>query len=490
MKAFIEKQLLNNSGGLNTGRMREEWFLKNNFQSEYNKINDLTDFLDDAVPLGIRVNLILSNVTSAPTCLTCGKKLRVTRSKFTKFCPGKCPQLHSSTQEKIRRTNLQKYGTTTPLNVFREQFCRDNNVTNVSQMSSIQEKKKSNALKKYGVFHQQQHLGKDSITKLNDKEYLTNHSISEIMSDTGVSQSHLSKLLIKNGLRDGFRSNNERDLVSYIKSIYDGEIICSDRSLIKPLELDIYIPEFKLAIEHNGVYWHQEQFKGKKSHLEKTLLCQAKEIELLHIFESEMYTNQALIWQSIIKSKMQLSHRIHGRKCTVREITNEESSMFLTKNHLQGNINAAVKIGLEFDSELVSVMTFGRNRHKKDSNQWELYRLSSKIDHTIVGGASKMFKYFVRNFNPTEIITFADRRYSVGNVYEKLGFEFECYTRPSFYYVFGIELRNRIRYQKHKLKKLLKTFDPKLTEHENMLQNGIDRIWDCGCAKFGWRSDS
>jgi hypothetical protein len=130
-------------------------------------------------------------------------------------------------------------------------------------------------------------------------------------------------------------------------------------------------------------------------------------------------------------------------------------------------------------------MTFGKCRFDK-KHEWELLRFCNKLGYHIPGGASKLLKYFERNYNPKSLVSYADRRWSQGKVYEKLGFTFSHASKPDYWYFCNhdISLKSRIKFQKHKLKELLKTFDETKTEVENMKDNGYNRIFDCGNLVF------
>jgi hypothetical protein len=132
-------------------------------------------------------------------------------------------------------------------------------------------------------------------------------------------------------------------------------------------------------------------------------------------------------------------------------------------------------------------MTFGKNRFKKNSNEFELVRFCNKLNTNVVGGASKLFKHFLKNYNEEckDIISFSDRRFFNGSLYSMLGFDFESYTSPSYIYWKDNRILNRMSCQKHKLHKLLDNFNPELSEYENMKMNGYRRVWDCGNTK--WR---
>ena len=70
-----------------------------------------------------------------------------------------------------------------------------------------------------------------------------------------------------------------------------------------------------------------------------------------------------------------------------------------------------------------------------DGKQWELSRFCSLCNYQILGGASKLLKYFKENYqNEIPIISYADRRWSIGDLYKALGFEFVHYSSPSYWY--------------------------------------------------------
>jgi hypothetical protein len=275
--------------------------------------------------------------------------------------------------------------------------------------------------------------------------------------------------------------------VEICKFITDHNILYkqASRSMLSGKELDIYIPSHNIAIEFDGIYWHSEGMgKNRSYHLNKTKECSTKNIQLLHIFENEwVHHIKREIWKSIILNKLGIcSRKIFARKCTINEVDNKTASQFLLNNHLQGHTPSSMNIGLYYENELVSLMTFGKSRYNK-SYQYELIRFCNRLNIVVVGGASKIFKYFIRNYNPESVISYADMRYSNGIVYEKLGFNKLKSSTPNYFYFKkneALKLMSRVQFQKHKLKDKLETFDPELTEYQNMLNNGYDRIWDCG----------
>jgi very-short-patch-repair endonuclease len=261
----------------------------------------------------------------------------------------------------------------------------------------------------------------------------------------------------------------------------------NNRKIINPYELDIYIPELKLAFEFNGLYWHNELNKENNYHLNKTEMCENKGIQLIHIWEDDWLYKKNIV-KSIIFNKLGKSNKIYARKCKIKEvIDNKLIREFLEKNHIQGFIGSKIKIGLYYNDELVSLMTFGNRRiamGKKTTNQdeYELLRFCNKLNTNVIGGASKLFKYFINNYKPQEITTYADRSFSQGKLYETLGFNFIGKTEPNYYYIIDGIRHYRFNFRKDKLIK--EGFDPNKTEHEIMLNRKIYRIYDSGNLKY------
>jgi len=214
------------------------------------------------------------------------------------------------------------------------------------------------------------------------------------------------------------------------------------------------------------------------------------DIQLLHIFEDE-WINKKKIVKSIIGSKLGIVDcKIYGRKTEVREINdNKLIRDFLEINHLQGFVGSKIKIGLFYDDELVSLMTFGKkriamgNKIRKDG-EYEMLRFCNKLNTTVIGGASKLLKYFVKTYHPKSILTFADRRYSNGELYKKLGFEFIENTRPNYWYFKTHELIRHYRFNFRKNVLVKEGYDSNKTESEIMRERGYLRIYDCGNMKF------
>lgn len=289
---------------------------------------------------------------------------------------------------------------------------------------------------------------------------------------------------IKNGCFDCHRyindSNLEKDIFNYIQSIYNGNIIRGDREILSGKEIDILIKELNLGIEVHGLWWHSENFAGRYKHRDKTNVSLLKDIHLIQIYENEWNEKQEIV-KSILCNKLNINKRVYARCTEVRSISKKEASVFLSDNHLQSSGIVSIAYGLFYNDILVACMTFSKSRFNNNYD-WEMVRYCSLTFINIVGGASKLLATFKREHTGS-IITYADRRYSNGNLYNKIGFTLDGITKPGYVYLKGNKAYSRINFQKHKLKNM-PHYDDSLSEYEIMLLNGYDRIWDSGNLRF------
>ena len=199
-----------------------------------------------------------------------------------------------------------------------------------------------------------------------------------------------------------------------------------------------------------------------------------KGYQLFNIFDFDNIE----IWKSMISNKLNLNRKIYARKCTIKELQYKDVKDFLNENHLQGSCATKINLGLFYENELVEVMTFMKPRFNSNYN-YELIRLCSKKFTNVVGGASKLFKYFREHFKGS-VISYANRRFSNGKIYEVLGFKLLRTTEPNYFYCKKGKVYSRYQLQKHKLKNILEVFDDNKSETQNLEDNGFLKIYDCG----------
>lgn len=263
-----------------------------------------------------------------------------------------------------------------------------------------------------------------------------------------------------------------------------------NRNIIKPQELDIYIPEKKIGIEYDGLIWHSEKYgKDNNYHLNKTIRCEQHGIRLFHIFEDEWLEHE-----NIVKSKLKHSlgcdvdlPKIYARKCVIKIIKSIIAKPFFESNHIQGFVGSSVYLGCYYEDKLIGAMSFKRER--KYSNNWELTRFATDINYICCGVGGKLFNYFVKNYKPLEIKSFADRRWTSSlstSVYDKLGFVKKEILKPDYSYVSDGKRLHKFSCRKSNLLKKYanKGLTEEMTESGMAKKIGLYRIWNCGLIKY------
>jgi hypothetical protein len=391
--------------------------------------------------------------------------------------------------EKAKKTKLHRYGNENYNNI--EKIKETISFFTEEDWKKISENRKLTSIDKYGEDNISKNESFRSVFKIcKDENYIKYLSKSEslfycenghnfiISTDNHFhrSKSNLPLCTICYPIGDKI-SIREKEIYEFIKSIYKGEIIQSHRD---DLEIDIYLPHLKLGFEFNGLYWHSEEFKDKWYHLNKTNHFKERGIRIIHIWEDDWLFREDII-KSQIKNWLGLNNiKISARKCVIREIDNAKIfRKFLDSNHIQGYSHSVIKLGLFYNGELVSLMTFEQSegRERMPENEWNLSRFCNKLNTSVIGGASKLLIYFIKTYKPSRIISYADKDWSTGYLYEKLGFKNIKESRPDYKYIIDNRRVNKSRYRKSKL-------NTTLSESKEMKFRNIQKIWDCGKIKF------
>lgn len=237
--------------------------------------------------------------------------------------------------------------------------------------------------------------------------------------------------------------------------------------------IDIYSANLKFGIEFNGNYWHSNLFKTSQYHQEKSLFVQKQGIKLFHIWEWEWNQHKEII-QSIIQSKLGIfNKKIGASKCKIKELDYKTYAVFCNENHLQGECGAKVKLGLFYKDELIQIMSFGAPRFTYNY-QWEILRECSKLGYCIMGGKEKLWKYFIKNYSPSSVISYCDFSKFTGESYLKLGFKKERLNKPGFWWYNHItgEVIWRNPYK-----------------HNELKNKEYEKLYDCGQLVFIWNKD-
>lgn len=283
-------------------------------------------------------------------------------------------------------------------------------------------------------------------------------------------------------------SKGELQVADFIKSVYNGEVVQSDRAFLSGKELDITIPNLNFAVEYNGNYWHSIPIKERSYHRTKSELAKEVGIHLFHIWEDQWSNVQKqLIWKSILKQKLQVtSNSIYARKTTVVKL-GKTPTEFLNKHHLQGAVTASYSYALMYEDKIVSVMTFSAIVNGVS----ELTRFVSKRGLRVQGGFSKLLSAFRKEFPDVDITSFSANDYSDGGVYRNNGF-LELNKLPEDYFYVHQVGSSFIRYHKFSMRKkkliskfgLPEDYHSKYTEKQLAEKVGLLTCYDSGKIKW------
>ena len=294
------------------------------------------------------------------------------------------------------------------------------------------------------------------------------------------------------------QSSPELEIKDIINTMYNGRCIENSRSIIPPLELDLYYPEKNIAIEFNSNYWHDENHKPKNYHFNKFKLCKDKNIRLVSIYESDWFNKRDNII-NLLKNIFIESKIIYARNCTISKLDYKTKSEFINEYHFYGDSNqGTISYGLYYNNELVSVMSFGKlrgqNKLHNNKDHYELVRFVTKCNIRIIGGASKLFKKFISEYQPVYIICYSDNDFFTGETYNKLGFKLKSLGKSIDYqWVKGTKALSRYECMTNKLlEKYDKYRNINITgsiEDYVMHDLGYNKLYRCGNSIWEYKQE-
>lgn len=400
-------------------------------------------------------------------------------------------------KDKIKATSLERYGVDNPSksDIIKNRIVESNRknlgVDYPMQSRDVLDKSRVTSLQKYGTeYPNQSDIVKQHIRESNMEKYGVEHP----------AQSDMIK-------RQTIITNRERYGVDYTCLIYQGKLVGNDstynRSFAKLLDnnsisyereflLQKYSYDFKVGnilIEINPTATHNTHFSpygkcriGKTYHKDKSKLAYDNGYYVIHIFD----------WDDIDKILYLLKDRdtVYARKCTVREVDYRVTNEYLSTYHLQGTCKGQnIRLGLYCNNQLVSLMTFGVARYNK-KYEYELLRYCAS--HNVVGGAEKLFKYFVDNYKPNSIVSYCDTSKFSGKVYDLLGFKYVKTNSPRKHWYSKKEKRHITDglLLSQGYDRLFKENHGKGTSNEELiLARGYLPVYDCGQATYIWENN-
>lgn len=404
-------------------------------------------------------------------CPVCHKKCAFNGHKacYHTYCSLKCRSNSELTKQKTEKTCLERYG-----------------VKYIQQVDSIKERRLKTCKERYGDDYNHRSKAKETERKhYNGKVYFQTNEYKQFMKDnresinnkirntvynktgtTWITQTDEFKqkrinAMNKNGT--AFTSNGEKEIIQFVKFLGFNPIKYIVGQHDTRFEIDCYIPELKIGIEYNGVYYHSKNGRNHKPnnyHYKKQLEAIKQGIDLIQVWEDQWLHKQELI-KSILKTRLRKNKNIiYARKCVIKEIDNATYNTFCNQYHIQGTRKASIKLGLYYMDKLVQVASFnkpqnlGKARIQNDKYDYEFVRGCSLPDTNVIGGVSRLFKHFIKLYNPNSILSYVDWNLFNGKSYKECGFVLEGYTGPDLFFITNNSLnripRNPFKHKEHK----------------------------------------
>lgn len=272
-------------------------------------------------------------------------------------------------------------------------------------------------------------------------------------------------------------SKGQIEVFEFVRSLCPDAVI-SDRKLIAPKEVDVYVPSKKLAIEYHGLFWHSDQVIKDEAYTQNKLeLCREKGVSLFVVFEDEWRDRQAIV-KSMIRHRLGLTtNRIHARMCDVRELPVKVANEFLEHAHLEGGCRAKVAFGLFHAGVLVGCMTLRRPFHRKYAGCLEVARSALAPNTSVPGWLGRLTKRALLYCNERGIsdglMTYVDARLGGGTPsYASAGWKVVSNTRsPRFWWTDFYDRFNRFKFRADKSRNL--------SQREVAEMNGVSKLFGC-----------
>lgn len=456
-----------------------------------NLLKEFTIFLDENYanpPIQQRYWHIIKDTKEVPRCI-CGDTLNfngINKGGYRISCSKKeCKAIA------MKKTNMTKYGTLSVMNVLEIKDKRKNTIKKkygVDEIFQLESTKKSKDIKvkERKIEYLNDAIGINKYNILDEKniEYFCDKCQKTTISHIQSVYNKRYDLCLYCNPKNSNTSSYENIIADWLKEL-GIKYVQNDKKVLDGLEIDLFLPDYNLGIEFNGIYWHSSKFKNSNYHKNKFDIAKSKNVNLIQIWEDMWHKKEDVI-KSIIQSKLNINTKnIYARKTIVKEISIKEAKEFCETNHLHGYVNSTIKIGLFYEDKLVSVMTFGKRSIGKNKNlATEILRYCTLLDYRITGGASKLLKFYLRrNPNTQEVVSFSYNDLGINSTYKKLNFEEISVSYGYFYFKDGYR-QHRYNFQKRKLVDKYGEDSKDLTEFQIMEKLDYLRCYDSGSTKW------
>lgn len=523
-------------------QMLSRGFQYRNAKTQYPEFCDYLQQKYPGVSFGEQLYMHIHGLSCPPTCKCCGGPVSF-RNRiygYSEYCSAKCVSI--ATKQKRKETCLERYGKLGGINSekFKQTCLKKYGVENPFQSETVKDKIKRSLLEKYGVEFAQQsekiqqtkkenclikygvdHPGKTIEVRKKISDALRSYEISSNLDIVGYDGEYQirqcpnpncnkcsEKVYITTGQIDSARKKYNIEPCTNILPIKENpsqpshtmlfirEILKNhnikfeeheNRKILEGQGIDIYIPDYKLGIECNGVYWHSDKIKHRQYHVDKYKKACDAGIRLIQVWDDQRIRHPRIVG-SLILSKLGIyKEKIGARKCSVKQIDGRTANEFYNANHIQGQTRSSIHYGLYHTERLVACMSFSKRSKLsggKNDDSWELTRFCSLLNTQVIGGAGKLLKYFINHYHPQKIISFSSNDISDGGLYKKLGFTTDGKVTGSYWY---IDQKTHIRYHRTSFcKTRLAKLGYDVSKSESEIMNGLPyfRIYDSGHTKW------
>jgi hypothetical protein len=393
--------------------------------------------------------------------------------------------------DKTNATNMEKYGNNCPMHFpeieakVKETMMERFGVENYFDTEENQNKMKERRKEKCGYENYGSSLVSVVSRKiLDDKslfiETVTGRSYESAAKKIGVSpqtvNAYAEKYEAQSYLRPGTGSTNQLEIFEWLTEL-GFNAVYNTRSIIPPKEIDIWLPDYNLGIEYNGIYRHSEFSGGKDKnyHSAKLQLCKDKNIDLIQIC-SLHYDNKLDVVRGIILRRLNATNKIQSKDCLVKKVAFDDASTFAISNRVTDLLlnTDSINMGLMCNDQIIQLISF----NLIVEGIWEIEVVRSN-NFDVIGGFNQILRFFIDKFKPKIISTKVDLRYYSGEELSVFGFKYKAHLTPTCRYVYNYwTLEQQSEGIKQEL--TLNGFDLITHNRASLQELKYDIVWDCG----------
>jgi hypothetical protein len=329
--------------------------------------------------------------------------------------------------------------------------------------------------KRYGSDWWAKRLNNPHIVTLHDRDELEKlfdqFTIQEIATMLDVKPSTVCRNLNSMGLRDPFKSSEEMEVVRFLTNIGVTKIVRNSRSLLgNRKEIDIFLPDYGIAIEYNGVHWHHTEIDHMYDmyHRDKFLDAENKEIKLISLFSSVWHAKKPTVKMELLNALGLNDDKADLVDCELVIVTDQDASDFHETYNVLGYAGGTLHYGLISNDEIISVMSF-----TVTGSVLELTRYS--YNTVVDGGASAMLDQCIFDANPSTIFSYTDNEWLRGDMMSELGFTMIEDVDPVCWYLSD---RSSILY------KTESEFEIEFEAASATSKPKMKSVWSCGSRKW------